>query len=79
MQFDLQAWRHQDKRGVIPSGAAFQAKRGISLRIEPGEIPPTADGCPMSRRICETWEAMPTLCDTFHFLSLSEGCGLRTL
>jgi hypothetical protein len=46
MQFDLQAWRHQDKRGVIPSGAAFQAERGISLKIVLWEIRSAADGCP---------------------------------
>jgi hypothetical protein len=30
-------------RGVIPSVAAFQAERGNSLRIVPGEIPPAAE------------------------------------
>jgi hypothetical protein len=29
--------------GVIPSGAAFQAERGISLKIVPREIPPAAE------------------------------------
>jgi hypothetical protein len=31
------------KRGVVPSEAAFQAERGISLKTLPQEIPPAAE------------------------------------
>jgi len=33
----------QFESSVIPTGAAFQAERGISLKIMPGEIPPAAE------------------------------------